>query len=228
MDASAKRSTKYLWLAVIIGCVVLVSTGVAYLKFGQDDPRRALLQECFKTSLQFTFIAVGGALVKGVLDAEGDRRAELKAESDAWEENRRMLVRELTDVFSGFYTVRKQYHSALSTSIDRHALLRESVELEGRYGGFKVQALIHLDLPLGDFEHKLLPELEKKIENEKDPNQLERLWFEFLGEVFDGWRHALESGAQIEITTSGRAWRGYEHILALLMSGKRIRTIITS
>jgi hypothetical protein len=169
MDASVKRSTKYLWLAVIIGCAVLVSTGVACLKFGRHEPRRFLLQECFKTSLTFTFIAVGGALVKAVLDAEGDRRSELKAESDARKEQRRSLVRELTEVFSGFYTVRKQYHSALGARIDKNALLREAVELEGRYGGLKVQALIHLDLPLGDFQYKRLPELEERIKNEKDP-----------------------------------------------------------
>src|SRR5579864_5399775 len=103
MDASVKRSTKYLWLAVIIGCVALVLTGIAYLKFGPDQPRQFLLLECFKTSLTFTFIAVGGTLVKAVLDAEGDRRAELKAQFDAREEQRRTLVREFTDVFSGFY-----------------------------------------------------------------------------------------------------------------------------
>jgi hypothetical protein len=83
MNASAKRSTAYLALAVIVGCAFLVLTGVAYVSFAHDDLRRALLAECFKTSLTFTFIAIGSAIVKSVLDAEVGSRTALKAEVDS-------------------------------------------------------------------------------------------------------------------------------------------------
>ncbi|HEX6086604.1 MAG TPA: hypothetical protein VF266_18890 [Thermoanaerobaculia bacterium] len=158
--------------------------------------------------------------------ADEKRRSELAA----WEERKRLLLQELASIFSGFYTVRKLHHSITRRQAApyrgfpeevekvKRGLLRECVELEGRYGALKVQALLLLHLPAGDLGWKNIHELTTRLAAATDPRQIVRMRFDVLGEAFDGWRHALENGEKI--TTGPEAWTEYEFLLQHLTNAQ--------
>jgi hypothetical protein len=244
--ASMTESTRP-WKAIVAAVVSAFALLVVYtsVTYWRASPSPAALQylagEVFKASLGFLLVVCGGAMIKGVVDTELDKRKterEWQSKADerrrselaAWEERKRLLLQELARIFSGFYTVRKLHHSITKRQAApyqndpqevekvKRGLLRECVELEGRYGALKVQALLLLHLPAGDLGWKNINELTARLASTTDPRQIVRLRFDVLGEAFDGWRHALEKGDRI--TTGPQAWAEYEFLLGHLTSAQ--------
>lgn len=218
MSTSAGAFNKQISLSIALGAVGIACCATFYA-LSRDESLRFLLAEGLKASLAFTFVAVGGALFKAVLDEHAERRTRLQTQADQWQEERKDLIRETATIFSEFYRIRKLYdsHNIIEGTLQQ-SMLRESVDLEGRYGALKVQALIHLGLPLGDFGYKPFVELHKAIDSERDPKMRGRLWFDYLSEAFDGWRHAIVQGKAID--RSAAACEAYEQVLGILMRSK--------
>jgi hypothetical protein len=207
MRTSAGAFNKQISLSIALGAVGIACCATLYA-LSKNESLRFLLAEGLKALLAFTFVAVGGALFKAVLDEHAETRTRLETKADQWQEERKDLIRETASIFSEFYSLRKLYDSHSIEGTLQQSMLRESVDLEGRYGALKVQALIHLGLPLGDFGYKPFVELRNAIDSERDPKMRRRLWFDYLGEAFDGWRHAIVKGKAID--RSAAAWEAYE------------------
>lgn len=246
-SAGAEHVLPLAGVAAIILVVAVVTIYLCTAPTGKKNARVAtVLEESLKASLTFALIALGGSLIKRVVDADLEERRAARdaaeqlverqhADRRAAEDRRRRVLDELAAVFSGFYSVRKLYHSAISKrhsvySNDaaallnlRRKLLEQATDLEGRYGAVKVQALISLGLHAGDLQYKTLGQLQERIADpETDDCLRQRLWFDVLGEAFDGWRHALERDEEIE--TIGLAWGGYEQALKELMKPTHVGT----
>ncbi|HKO56033.1 MAG TPA: hypothetical protein VJ276_09150 [Thermoanaerobaculia bacterium] len=241
---SVQSSRRVLTVAAIVATVLVVGFGMAYLNVdAKSRPTLSkLLEEMVKVTLTFALIALGGSVIKMSIDADLEARRvareaaqenieRLRSEQQAAEAHRREVVGEVTAVFSEFYSIRKRYHSALSRTKSLYAndptamtalrreLLAKAIDLEGRYGAVKTKALISLGLHLGDFGYKDVTDLRSKIEAATDQGAAARMWFDYLGEAFDGWRHGIERDEKIGTVTA--AWEGYEHILAQLMTPTR-------
>ncbi|HEX6096775.1 MAG TPA: hypothetical protein VF432_10665 [Thermoanaerobaculia bacterium] len=242
-EGSTGKARRLLPLATVAAIALLATVVTIYLGTAptdkKDDRVATVLEESLKASLAFALIALGGTLIKRVVDADLEERRVAREATEqimerqhanrrAAEDRRREVLNELAAVFSGFYSLRKLYHSAISTRhsvysnddaalLDlRRKLLAQTTDLEGRYGAVKVQALISLDFHVGDLQYKTLHQLQEDIADTATDDRLrQRLWFDLLGEAFDGWRHALER--DVEIETIGLAWQGYEQALKALM-----------
>jgi hypothetical protein len=249
-EGSTGKAQRLLPIAALAAVILVAAVMTVYLctaPTGKKEDRLAtVLEESLKASLTFALIALGGTLIKRVVDADlEDRRAAREAAEQsmerqhadrrAAEDRRREVLDELAAVFSGFYSIRKLYHSAISRRhsvysndeaalLDlRRKLLLQATDLEGRYGAVKVQALISLGLHVGDLQYKTLRQLQEHIADPTTGERMrQRLWFDVLGEAFDGWRHALERDGEIE--TIGLAWQGYEHALNELMKPVHVST----
>jgi hypothetical protein len=243
------QSRRLLVVAATVAIVLVVAFSITYLAI---DPRlnpalSKLLEEAVKVTLTFALIAVGGSVIKMSIDADLEDRRVARAAADAKIERRRTeqqaaaahrreVLDEVAAVFSEFYSVRKQYHSALSKTKSlfandalamtalRRELLAKAIDLEGRYGAVKTKALISLGLALEHLGYKDLSDLRLKIKSAPE-SIAARMWFDYLGEAFDGWRHAIEKSEKIGTVTA--AWDGYEHVLTQLMK-PLIETATTS
>ncbi len=206
---------KILILASFSGFLLCVIVGIAYVHFmppvaNQPEPAILfILGEIFKGLVTFTLIAVGGAFVKNELERL---------------QRRRQIIEEFVRIYSEFYSIRKLYHSALSDknniyvkdSADtvklKHQLLKDCVELEGRYGALKILAITHFNFPKGDYRRKSVLELREELELATDPKNAARLKLDILGETYDDWRHALEENRKIKVIEE--IWKTYEELLA--------------
>jgi len=150
-----------------------------------------------------------------------DERRRVDVQRDA--ERRRDVVNEFVAVYSGFYAARKLYHSALSDSNDifdkagedfaclRRSLLKNIVDLEGRYGAVKISAITSFGLPAGFLGAKNVKEVRAQLDIESDPPRRVRLMLDLLGEAYDDWRHALEERRKIDMIED--VWATYDKLL---------------
>jgi hypothetical protein len=196
-----------------------------------------LTEELFKALLVFTLAVWGGALIKNVIDEASEKQ-----------QRRDAIRKEFIEIFSQFYSVRKLYHSLMEHNqgnaeytTTKQELLRKSVELEGRYGGLKTLAINHLGLSVKDLGTKEVHTLVDRID--KAERELEehhhrksaivrdliRDRFDLLGQLYDGWRHALEQDRKIgqssrscnkNIDVPKEVWKNYEVLLQYLITGE--------
>jgi len=157
--------TRILCYVSAFGFVCSVALVIIY-HFGFRHPSITLfVPEAFKILLTFTLVALGGALIKGAIDASLDRERDKRARIEQRNERRSGILREFSEIFSQFYSVRKLYHSAKDheSIYDSNStyyrelireLLRRSVDLEGRYGAVKILAIHHYHLPQNELGTK--------------------------------------------------------------------------
>jgi hypothetical protein len=217
--------------------IVLIGVGLSFLFFViAITMEEEIYLESYKIIFSFSLIGIIGSIFKDTLDKsrekeriedqeqEKDRR---KAETKQryWEDVRNDIVQEFINIFSGFYSLRKFYHSAHSSGNTifkenekdyqkmRQSCLSEATNLEGRFGSLKVRIIRHFNLPAGDYGTKKTSELEEIIESKKGDKKQLRLRLDALGEGYDKWRHAIEKDQKIEVDP---AWQNYEILLAFL------------
>jgi hypothetical protein len=228
--------TRVLCYVGAFGFVCSVALVIIY-HFGFRHPSITLfVPEAFKILLTFTLVALGGALIKGAIDASLDRERDKRARIEQRNERRSGILKEFSDIFSQFYSARKLYHSAKDheniydsnstyyTKLIRE-LLRRSVDLEGRYGAVKILVIHHYHLPQNELSRKRMQELTLRVsklkesvrENAEDERILIRSRLDLLGELYDEWRHALEENKKISDSVVGAAvWENYEALLKFL------------
>ena len=230
-------------LLYIVGALGFVgSLALALLHYEFTNPTIASFAlEAFKILLTFTLIALGGASIKGAIDALLDEQRAHRALMEQKKERQADIIKEFTDIFSQFYSVRKLYHSAkdhvniYDPSGREYAelikrLLEKSVDLEGRYGAIKILAINHFELPLIDLSTKRpdMQELTKKVaklvdimDDRKNRLLLIRHRLDLLGELYDEWRHALERNQKINNNVVGVAvWENYEALLTFFATAE--------
>lgn len=141
---------------------------------------------------------------------------------------RTTIIDRFINVFSGFYEIRKFYHSALiknnfalngeSKEQALYEVLKRSCELESQYGELKVRIINHYNLRKGDWGTKSIEFLNKQIQNESDRNLLFRLKLDLLGEYYDLWRNSIEQGNRIKAEGSSEIYTLYNDILVRLQT----------
>ena len=187
-------------LPISVGVILSIFFGI-FSDYGENK----LILETYKLALSFTLIGVFGALVKAAIDENISRKDDEARRYQEWENQKANILQAFIDIFSEFYSIRKLYHSAMSTrnsiytvkTPEFEALVREvlkkAVELEGRYGALKVWIIRHFNLPGGDFGYKSKQKLmELKEDPEIDLSVKHRHALDLLGEAYDDWRHAIE------------------------------------
>lgn len=212
-----------------VGLLLSIATGLFYLHFARTNGQSAYVfvtGETLKALLTFTLVVLGGALIKGAIDASLEEQRTNRSHAEQSKERRTNIITEFAEIFSQFYSVRKLYESARSHpqiydlgseeySILVKELLKKSVELEGRYGALKIIAINHFGLPDSDLSAKNINELEKHLIEERNTPTSIRLRFDLLGEFYDDWRHALEGKRMIGV--GRQVWENYEALLKYLM-----------
>jgi hypothetical protein len=218
------------------GLLLSVATGaLLYFHFGElnnSSSGAEIAGEAFKILLTFTFVALGGALIKGAVDSSLDQQRAQRSRTEQNEERQTAIIKEFVNIFSEFYSIRKLYHSARThphiydLQSDEYArlvkdILKKSVELEGRYGALKILVINHFALPDENYTTKSRAELQRRIDQIKDrpiqeriPESM-RLRLDLLGELYDDWRHALER--ECSISVGAQVWEIYEALLRSLM-----------
>jgi hypothetical protein len=219
----ARQDKHVIYTAVVIGILLSLGAATGYLLSGptsQETPSslQILCIELFKAALTFTLIAAGGGYIKIVGDRflEGQRIEQ--AQLDKRKAERRSIIDELVNTFSGFYSLRKYYESK---SQPRDAefvkyFLEKSTELEGRFGALKVRAIQHFKLPEGvlrsqeieglNEDLKAATEKSKVMSNSPEAARQEaRIRLDLLGQFYDKWRHALEKERE-KILLSKKEW----------------------
>ena len=218
-------------ILVIIGLGLSFLFGLLTILYEKD-----IYLECFKIILSFSLLGVLGNLLKNYLDdrreswrieqkKEDENQRKTEARQRYWEDVRNEIVNEFIDIFSGFYSLRKFYHSAHSDSNKifkkndkdynkmQQGCVSDATKLEGRYGALKVRMIRHFNLPSGQFGTKSISDIEKKLESEKDEKTRLRFSLDLLGEGYDKWRHAIENNKKIDVDM---AWNHYETLLGFL------------
>lgn len=196
------------FLAVVV-CIILI---LVYEPIqGATEPYSIfILKELLKYLLAFVIVSFGGVVIKLSVDRILDRQRSLRESAVREEETRRIIMKEFAEIYSGFYTIRKHYHSLrleensvyaeLSASIPSilDNLLRKSVELEGRFGALKALAVMHFSLPTEQLtDTKIISKLRVKLKNAKNSRERARIQLDLIGEFYDDWRHALEENREI-------------------------------
>lgn len=218
-----------LYLTAGISVLLSIAFAILFIVFAKGVPinqapsSATVVLESFKVLLSFSFITTGGLFVKNTIDKLLSDNQDRKITASRREETRLEILKEFTSIYSDFYSIRKFYHSAHSSSNNIYQvksekyrnlvceLLQRSVNLEGRYGALKVQAIIHFDLPRGGFEMKQIQELVDEIAKSPDETCKTRLRLDLLGEFYDDWRHALEQNRKIKADDS--FYQAYEVLL---------------
>ena len=112
---------KKLYIAAGIGIGLSLFFAVMYFYFTKDinlpdklPPYSLLILETFKTLLTFSLVTTGGVVLKTLIDklVESDRTRQL--ENSRYEDTRKIILKEFTNIYSEFYSLRKLYHSAKS------------------------------------------------------------------------------------------------------------------
>jgi len=213
------------FISLILGIVASILLGI----FSNGGNNKVLF-EAYKLVLTFTLIGVFGALVKAAIDITISKQKEESCRYEEWEKNRSDIIREFTDIYSKFYSLRKLYHSARSSKNQIYKIgteeyetlirncLNDAINLEGRYGGIKVSIIHHFNLPSGSYGYKTIDELINQKLAAQDKKHETRCSLDILGESFDDWRHALEQERKIEV--SDNIWSTYEEILDFIESSK--------
>jgi hypothetical protein len=227
---------KLYMLGLILLVWVILSVFVGFAAWSASGNRPVFLLETYKLLLGFTLVGVIGVVVKAVVDARIDsekesrkryeeKQKELDRRYEEWERIRGEIVKEFTNIFSEFYSVRKLYHSAISDNniiYDKSSkefkillqdCLRKTTELEGRYGALKILIIRHFGLPSGNFGFKSVSMLVEKKKTSSNERQRLRYALDILGEAYDDWRHALEKSRKIDVSES---WNAYEEIFGFL------------
>ena len=204
-------------IVVFVGIILSFVAAAGYYLSGptsQGTPSslQILYGELFKTALTFTLIAAGGGYIKIVGDRFLEDQRLKQAQLNEREAERRSIIDEFVNTFSGFYSLRKHYESRARPSNEEPSneefkkyFLEKSTELEGQYGALKVRAIQHFKLPKGSFKSQKISDLQtklqtalKKLEDTKNSKEAEqevaRVRLDLLGEYYDRWRHALENG----------------------------------
>lgn len=170
-------------------------------------------------------LIIGGLafLVKFFIEENIKERDEKKLNKQIRNKFKTQIIDEFVEIFSGFYQIRKMYHStfiqknyAFDDSLKKKLIydsLIKSTELESRYGNIKVRLIIHYGLPTGDWETKKKDELKINLENEKNFKKKLRLQLDLLGEYYDIWRNSIESGQKISTEGDKNFYGLYEEIL---------------
>jgi hypothetical protein len=213
-----------------IGSLVLA---ILHYEFPNDTIRSFSL-EAFKISFTFTLIALGGALIKGTIDALLDEQRAQRTLVEQQKERQASIVKEFAEIFSEFYSIRKLYHSAkdhrnlYDSKSTEYAelvrkLLQKSVDLEGRYGALKIFAIEHFALPRRQLstQRPNLQELKERIptddggiNNPERQRDVVRDRLDLLGELYDEWRHSIERDKKIcDKIVGADVWKNYEALL---------------
>jgi hypothetical protein len=205
-------------LVLIASALILAITGY----FGYADPKIKILQDSFKTILTFTIVILGGTLIKSRVEEFIHKVREKNRKSEVWENEKGRLVKEMADVFSGFYSVRKLWETyktgpLIYCSNDneqvelRKELTSKAVELEGKYGALKILIISHFKLREGGYGTKTINDLLHQKKKLSKSDEILRINLDLLGEAFDYWRHAFRENGTIE--QKKLAWQIYEEIL---------------
>ena len=103
---------------------------------------------------------------------------------------------------------------------------QRSVELEGRFGAFKVLAITFFKLRGGDFGRKDVDKLKASLETATNTHELARLHLDLLGEAYDDWRHALEHDRRI--VPGNDLWGYYEQLLQFFLKVQGLKVLRNS
>ena len=193
-------------IALAFGIILALGAAVGYYKSGSSTSLQWIFGESFKTFLTFTLIAAGGGLIKLAGDRFLEDQRIKQAQLNEREAERRSIIDEFVNTFSGFYSLRKHYESRSQPSNAgfKKYFLEKSTELEGQYGALKVRAIQHFKLPEGKFESQKISHLQTELQNALDKlehtknskeaeQEVARVRLDLLGEYYDRWRHALEN-----------------------------------
>jgi hypothetical protein len=234
---------------LVTGFIAVTATAVCIILILGYEPIQGIpepssifiLKELVKYLLAFVIVSFGGVVIRHPVDRVLQRQRSLRESAVREEETRRTIVKEFAEIYSGFYTIRKHYHSLrkkenkvyaeLSASIPSilDDLLRRSVELEGRFGALKALSVIHFGLPTEKLtETKNIEDLLEKLKNATASRERARIQLDLIGEWYDDWRHALEKGESIftEKDTDQRAtfYDTYRDLLAFFEQGPEDQT----
>jgi hypothetical protein len=221
---------KPMYIAVALSS--LLTTAAGAIRARAVSPAWEFLSgEIFKAGLTFCLVGATGALIKVLADRLLEVDRDERARTAEKEKTKRALLEEFTAIYSGFYSLRKLWHSARDARASVYgphdsdqysnlvrSLIERSVGLEGKYGALKIALVRHFGLQAGDYGSKSCAALQDELSKCKDPHERARLQLDFLGECYDDWRHALEEDRKI--ATGVSSWRTYESLLAIFDSGK--------
>jgi hypothetical protein len=197
-------------LAVIVSITFGIVLYYFYPELDEDKTNVFLIKTLFTSFVTFAIITIGGLFVKTTIDFSIEKDRANKIKEERIQTLRSNFINELTQIYSGFYSIRKLYHSVLDeenlnynnsdnekTMLFRD-LLAKSVDLEGRYGALKVNIAIYYNLELDKWGSKNIDKLNNALKKETDPKIKYRLKLDLIGEYFDEWRHSIEKEEEID------------------------------
>ena len=155
---------RVIYIAIAIGIILALGAAVGFNNSGSSG--QYLYLELFKTALTFTLIAAGGGYIKVVGDRFLEDQRIKQAQLNEREAERRSMIDEFVNTFSGFYSLRKHYESSAQPSNEefKKYFLEKSTQLEGQYGALKVRAIQHFKLPKGRFESQKISDLQTELQ----------------------------------------------------------------
>ena len=175
--------------AILFGILLTLIFGL--LAFNSDNK---LFFESYKISLSFTLVGILGAAIKSAIDTSITQR-----------QKRAEIFKEFTEIFSGFYGLRKLHEAAIRATNgvfgkDEYiGLMRDcvktAVDLEGRYGALKIAIIHQYGLPEGDYSAKSLDEWISRWEGAKGQQRI-RYALDLLGQLYDLWRYKFQDSKE--------------------------------
>jgi len=205
---------KVLYIIGIISIVISITLGIfLFLNFEKLDEEITgifLMKNMFSSFVTFSIITFGGIIVKSTIDQTNENERNKRVKEQREEELKINLISEITKIYSGFYEIRKLYHSVLDecnfpySKLENEKfksyqkMLEKCVGLEGSYGALKVKVIFHYGLEPGDWRSKKGCNLEETLEKENDVKKKMRIRLDLIGEYLDDWRNAIEMGVKIE------------------------------